>query len=180
MIELNEHINTLPQDNAKRIFWNQQVCMYNVNIMIIQLFTYIQISQTNSTEKSSRKKGPQGMRWHPLMIRLCIHLKYHSNAAYEIMRGIIHLPSTRTLRDYTHHIKAKPGKSNELIHMYTYYINLLNTNKGLQHQVLLEAIKVFNLTNDIEDFQRYVILSFDEIKIKENIVYNSHTGKKIT
>ena len=45
----------------------------------------------------------------PLMIQLCIRLKYHSNTAYVILRNVIQLPSTRTLRDYTNYIKAKPG-----------------------------------------------------------------------
>ena len=121
------------------------------------------------------------------MIRLCIHLKYYSTAAYEILRNVIKLPSTRTLRDYTNYIEAKPGEA-ALILLYMlpidYYIiqkilwqsaNLLIT--GLQPQLLAEVAGIFGITEHTEDWQRYVILSFDEMKIKENIVYNANTGE---
>ena len=51
------------------------------------------------------------------------------------------------------------------------------THIGLQHQVLTEAANLWELNEDIEDYQQYVVLSFDEIKIKENMVYNSNTDK---
>ena len=45
------------------------------------------------------------------MICWCIYLRHKSQSAYETMRQCIPLPSKRTLKDYTHHIKAKPGFS---------------------------------------------------------------------
>jgi hypothetical protein len=84
MEEHDHQINQLGQDDIKRIFWNQQ-------------------------KTASQVKGPGGMRWHPLMIRLCLMMKYHSTAGYNMLRGVLQLPSTRTLRDYTNHIKTRPG-----------------------------------------------------------------------
>ena len=61
--------------------------------------------------EAAKKHNSQGMRWHPVMIHWCIYLRHQSQSAYEKMRQCISLPSQRTLRDYTHHMKAKPGFS---------------------------------------------------------------------
>ena len=51
------------------------------------------------------------MRWHPTIIKWCLNLKLLSSAAYHSLRtsGFIKLPSERTLRDYTHFFRSKPG-----------------------------------------------------------------------
>ena len=59
--------------------------------------------------KATAAKGSKGMRWHPLMIKWCLYLKSLSTAAYETLRDVIRLPSTRTLLDYTHWMTAQPG-----------------------------------------------------------------------
>ena len=71
-----------PEGSFKRLFWEQQ--------------RQALISSSNQ------------MRWHPTMIKWCLNIKLYSTAAYEAIResGFISLPSTRTLRDYTHHIKS--------------------------------------------------------------------------
>lgn len=55
-----------------------------------------------------KKGGPTAMRWHPMMTRWCLHIKFLSSAAYNAVRsvGFISLPSERTLRDYTRWIKG--------------------------------------------------------------------------
>ena len=72
----------------QRIFWQQQVL-------------------------AASKKDARGMRWHPLMIKWCIYLRALSQGAYETLRQskCIRMPSQRTLRDYTHHLKSEPGFS---------------------------------------------------------------------
>ena len=52
-----------------------------------------------------------GVRWHPLFIRWCLNIMLTSNKTYEIIResGFISLPSKRTLQDYTHWVKLRPG-----------------------------------------------------------------------
>ena len=98
-------------------------------------------------------KDRRQIRWHPSVIRLCLHLKYKSSSAYESMRnsGVLVLPSQRTLRDYTHWYKKASGFCPEV-------------NK----QLLAEA-------NIKEEKDRYVVLSFDEIKIREKLVFGKTT-----
>ena len=62
-------------------------------------------------QRAASLSDSRSMRWDPLMIMWCIYLHHLSSTAYETLRrsGIVHLPSQRTLRDYTHHIPAKSG-----------------------------------------------------------------------
>ena len=63
---------------------------------------------------AAKKADHRGMRWHPLMIRWCIFLHHQSPGAYETLRDCLRLPSQRNLRDYTHHVKVKPGHCDEV------------------------------------------------------------------
>ena len=69
----------------------------------------------------------------------------------------ITLPSQRTLRDYTHHIETKPGFSTK---------------------VDTEICRAAKIEQCIER-EKFVILLLDEIHVKEDLVYNKHTGKLI-
>jgi hypothetical protein len=75
-------------DSFEYIFWDQQ------------------------KQAASQKRRCQ-IRWHPMMIRWCLHLKFISSSAYDALRssGIVILPSERTLRDYSNWMPAKPGFS---------------------------------------------------------------------
>ena len=66
---------------------------------------------SGSSKSMQHLKRMLGMRWHPLMIKWCIYLRYLSQGAYETLRksNCITLPSQRTLRDYTHHYKPGTG-----------------------------------------------------------------------
>ena len=77
------------------------------------------------------------------------HLKYLMHA------GVVKLPSERTLRDYTNIIKAR---------------------SGLQRDVDEQLVKEANITLEHE---KYVALIFDEVKVKEDLVYNKHSGELI-
>ena len=52
------------------------------------------------------------------MIKWCLNIKLHSSATYEAIResGFVSLPSSRTLRDYTHHIRSGTGFLPEAAH----------------------------------------------------------------
>ena len=67
------------------------------------------------------------------------------------------MPTERTLRDYTHHFKGTVG-----------------FNAKLDEQLFRES-DVANL----EDWQKYVVLMFDEMKVKEDLVYDKRTGELI-
>ena len=82
-----------------------------------------------------------------------------SSAAYHAMRssGFIKLPSERTLRDYTHQVKAATG---------------------IQPEVNAQIIKEAKV-NTLEEWKKYVAVVFDEVKIREDLVYNKHTSEII-
>ena len=117
-------------------------------------------------QKEALTKHPNGMRWHPLMIRSglilvphrifidnfsylyhrwCLYLRHQSSKAYDTLReGGIALPSQRTLRDYTYSCKAKTGFSNAV------------------DQQLLLASRILTC----EEWQKYVVILVDEMYIR--------------
>ena len=94
------------------------------------------------------------MRWHPLIIKWCLNLKLISSGAYHALRssGFVKLPSERTLRDYTHCYKE---------------------HLGFQKDILLQLAKE---TKDLEDSRRFVSVIFDEMKVKQDLVYDKYSG----
>ena len=99
------------------------------------------------------------VRWHPLIIRWCLNLKLISSAAYHAMKsaGFIKLPSERTLRDYTHVFESKTG---------------------FQPEVNDQLHKESNLSELAEE-KKWCGLILDEMKVKQNLVYNKFTGAVI-
>ena len=102
-------------------------------------------------------KNSRSMRWHPLMIKWCLYLKHLSSKAYETLHesGCVALPSQRTLRDYTHFLNSSSGFSKEV------------------DAQLISATKVDRL----QDFEKCVSLIMDEMYIKEDLIYNKHSGE---
>ena len=121
------------EDTFKSIFWQQQ--------------------------KDSLSRGKKGMRWHPLMIKWCLYLRHQSSKAYELLResGCISLPSQRTLRDYSHCVKAGAGFSTD---------------------VDAQLAKAVNMES-CPEWHKLVILLIDEMHIREDLVYDKHTGRMI-
>ena len=136
IMEENKHkINDIyPKGSFRRLFWEEQL-------------------------KVARLTNSRQMRWHPMMVRWCLNLKFLSTAAYHALRtsGMVKLPSERTLRDYTHYIKSAPGFSEEV------------------DQMLEEEAK----SSELPDWKRHVTLVLDEMKVKESLVYNKHQTKVI-
>lgn len=126
----HEVVAQFPEDSFQRLFWNQQL-------------------------QSVRVKDSRQIRWHPMIIKWCLHLKMISSAAYHAMRssGFIKLPSERTLRDYTHVVRGATG---------------------IQPEVSAQLIKESKVLT-LQDWQKYAVVVFDEVKIKEDLVYNKHT-----
>ena len=126
--------NRFPQGSPQRIFWEQQN-RYNL------------------------AKDKRQMRWHPLVIRFALNLKYLSSSAYKAVRqsGIISLPSERTLADYTHWTHPHAGVQLEFIEQFRTML-LADSTNGLLHSI---QSKVF---------------SMDEMRIKSGLVFNKHTG----
>lgn len=99
------------------------------------------------------------IRWHPLMIKWCLNLKLLSGTAYHTLRssGFIKLPSERTLRDYSNYFKSDSG----------FYPDL---NKHLKQEAAIESLP---------ESKRYVVLLMDEMKVKEDLIYDKYSGHLI-
>ena len=91
-----------------------------------------------------------------MMIKWCIHLSHYSSSGYEALRqsGCIRLPSQRTIRDYTHFASAAPGFSVDI------------------DKQIIEAAKI----STCQEWEKCHFILMDEMYIKEDLVYNKHTG----
>ena len=89
------------------------------------------------------------------MVKWCLHLRMLSSFAYDAMHssGFIVLPSQRTLRDYTRWIKS---------------------GVGIQPEVTTQLINEAHKYIDNEDLRHHIAVVFDEMKVKEGIVYDKH------
>ena len=116
-----------PEGSFRRLFWDEQV-------------------------KALGKSDARQIRWHPALIRWCLHLKFISSGAYHAIHnsGLLTLPSERTLRDYTHWIRAGIG-----------------FNSAVDEQLLKEI-------NVTEERHKYIMLCWDEMKVR-GISFNKHT-----
>ena len=94
------------------------------------------------------------------MIRYCLYIRHLSSKAYyETLRssGVLQLPSQRTLRDYSHCIRAEAGFSTAV-------------DKQLQSACRIKSC---------QDYEKLVILLLNEIHIKESLVFYKNTGRLI-
>ncbi len=107
--------------------------------------------------KAATSSNSKQIRWHPVLVKWCLNLKLLSSSAYHALRstGFIKLPSERTLFDYTHYYTNKVGFQEEV------------------NQQLAEEVKRLSLP----DSRKFVSLLIDEMKIKEGLVYNKHSGE---
>lgn len=121
-----------PDDSFRHLFWEQQ----------------LQALQVNDCRQ---------VRWHPSLIKWCVHLKFKSSSAYNALRrlGVLTLPSDRTLRDYTHWVTSRIGFQSGV------------------NELLIEEADVK------EEKDKFVVLIFDEMKIREDLVFNKHSCELI-
>ena len=147
----NLKLNPVDNEDMKNIILKEgEKILEKENLTLFQRLFWQQQAE------AAGKSDPQAMRWHPFQIRWCIYLRYQSQSAYENIRQFISLPSQRTLRDYTHHIKTEPGFS---------------SNVDTQ---LCNAARL----GECEKWEKHVILLIDEMHIKEDLVSDKHTGEK--
>ena len=88
-----------------------------------------------------------------------MYIRHLSGSGYEALRntGTVHLPSQRTLRDYTYYTSASIGFSS-----------------SIDRQVM-EAGRI----SDCPEREKYVAIIMDEMTIREDLVYNKHTGMNV-
>ena len=86
MNETSADATNFPQDSFQSILWNEQL-------------------------KYNSLKDKRQMRWHPLLIRFALSIKYASSAAYQQVTKLdfLALLSERTLHDYTHWCPTTSG-----------------------------------------------------------------------
>ena len=80
-----------------------------------------------------------GICWHPAMIRWCLHLRHRSSGAYKELRGVLKLPSQRTLRDYMHYVKAATDFSTEVNQMLVHAAKTGSCPEREMYVILLNA-----------------------------------------
>ena len=92
-----------------------------------------------------------------MIIRFCLSLAAKSLSAYEELRDskILQLPSKRTLRDYRNAIKPTAG-----------------FNKDVINELTIAASK-------LSGHQRYLTVAFDEMKIKESLIFNKNSNELV-
>ena len=105
-------------------------------------------------QKNLLQTSPKGRRYHPMIIHLALSLMTKSPSAYEELQktGVLALPDSRTLKDYRNFVKPRPG---------------------INPQVVEELI---DATKDMVDSERFVCLSFDEMKIQSDLVFTKSEG----
>ena len=84
-------------------------------------------------------------------------MRHLSSSAYELLRtsGVLKLPSQRTLRDYTYHAR---------------------TATGFMVEVDLDIMDCASILQGSE-MEKCVIIIFDEMHVRESLVYDKHSGK---
>ena len=113
-------------------------------------------------QQKAMQSSKHGRRWHPHFVEFCLSIYAKSSSVYNNLRkseknpdGILFLPHERTLRDYRNHFKPSPGFVPENID-------------------LLKSI-----VKDYTGTAKYIVLVFDEMKIKGRLVFDKYTGKLI-
>ena len=135
MVAEEQHVlKEYPRNSFQRIFWQQQ-------------------------KEAASRTDMRGMRWHPMMIKWCLYLRHTSGKAYETLResGCVHLPSQRTLRDYTHFVRSDAGFSTDVDRQLMQAANLVSC----------------------PEWQKLTIILLDEMYIREDLVYEKTTGRLI-
>ena len=103
-------------------------------------------------KEQASKRNSKGMRWHPLIIRWCLSIFHTSPAAYKQLASkklqFINLPHINTLKKFT---------------------KFTTPTSGFNPDILERLIEDSNLAS-LEDFQKNVVLIFDEMKIKFDLV----------
>ena len=110
-------------------------------------------------ERINGLSDKRGRRWHPLVIRWCFHLYSTSPKAYQQLKdsGILTLPDSRTLRDYS---------------------NCYKSGLGFDPSFLDLVKKDFIERSDPKDTDSWLGLIDDEVSIRKDLVFDD-TGKLI-
>eukprot|EP00111_Clytia_hemisphaerica_P004585 TCONS_00013167-protein len=112
-------------------------------------------------QKMSKLKNSRSMRWHPLIVRWCLSIYHKSPAAYKQIanskNNFLKLPHVNTIKRYTNFTKPTSGFNPDIIKRLVIDSNL----------------------EKLDDLKRNVVILFDEMKIKADLIYSRSTGKLV-
>ena len=112
-------------------------------------------------KEEASKKDSRGMRWHPLIIRLCLSIYHTSPAAYKQLANrkinFLRLPHVNTLNKYS---------------------NFTQPQTGFNPDILKELVLDAGLEK-LPEYKKNVVICYDEMKIKFNLVYSRTSGKMV-
>lgn len=126
--QADKETTKLTREHFQRVFWEQQ-------------------------REYNKLGNKRRIRWHPLMIRFALNLRYLSSSAYQALSNFIALPSQRTLCDYTHVMQVTSGVSHAMISRFKQDTCAATLNM--------------------------VGLLFDEMKVKSGLVFNRNSGRLV-
>ncbi|KAK3925604.1 Transposable element P transposase [Frankliniella fusca] len=115
--------------------------------------------------KASQVEKSSSMRWHPTMLRLALAVHLTSPSAYELLRdtGMVKLPSSRTLFEYSHANRIKEGIDAVVIEKLSARVTKLTEE--------------INPTTKVQDkHKKYHILMADEMYISQNLIFQKTSG----
>lgn len=103
--------------------------------------------------EQASKKSSKGMVWHPLIIRWCLSIYHTSPTAYR-------------------QLSSKHTKFMVLPHVNTLkkYINFTTPQTGFNPDVI-ERMIVDSKLKELKEYQKNVVICFDEMKIRSGLVY---------
>ena len=112
-------------------------------------------------QKYVQSSSKSSIRYHPMIIKYCLNLAAKSSSTYSDLRydsksgsGIQILPNLRTLRDYKNYIKP---------------------TRGINPAVIEELA---TKTSSFQPMERFVSIIFDEMKIQEDLVWDTYSGEE--
>ena len=98
------------------------------------------------------------MRWHPLIIRWCLYIRSKSSKAYDGLRQFFNLPSQRILYNLSHYTEHRAG---------------------FQEKVTEQFVSECSKNSNDNECSQYVGILFDEIRIKDDLVYDKPSGELV-
>lgn len=133
-----------------------------------ELIKYICCKSWENAE-TARKKGKKNVRYCPIIIKFASYLKSKTgNSGYSFLSNVFTLPSCSTVDRYaTLDSNAQDG---------ILYETLDDMKQSLD---LLLKTEHTNSSQERKDWACKGVLKFDEMKVKEKIVFNQHTNEII-
>lgn len=121
------------------------------------LLTHLQQIFIREQILASQVKKSCAVKWHPVIVRIALKIVMGNTQQYDSIRGILHLPSSRKLFDYSQYVGVEDGVSVAAV------------------EDLREKMSKFE--GDVHE--KYHALLMDEIHVSKNLVYSRMSGELV-